>query len=324
VSQLFVVPDAILTWLAFVASPTSVLPRFWMRPPPPEFLFGLDYVNAVHIYGLKTLEPLLSGLVACGCALYLFGNRGVGVLRFLTILLLTQIVFDHISLFGEDRTTLFLTRHGYASDNMYDSVSRDSRAMIVLVLRTYPLVLMMMVVPRRSRRRPPAGLIWWTTAAALCMAAAPIICKWIDGFPAEWYFSAVRVFSWWFGRSWEASVMGVGDMARSLASLSVIVLVPWIVLRGPRGRPALMISAALLVAWAGLTMIAYMGLLLPQSVMMARWLTGTLHGCLEDPASLLASGGIVLAFPLGVRMALSLAEVRARLDGLRTVAAEGA
>jgi hypothetical protein len=322
VSQVFLLPDAVLTWLGFLDSPWSVLPRPWGMPRPPVFLFGLDYTNAVHMYGLKTLEPFISALVAGACAWYLVRSSGIGVLRFLSAALILLIGFDHLSLFGEERTTFFLVRHGYGMDSMYDLMWPNSQSLFALVLRLYPLLLLMMVLPRRSRKKPPAGVIWWTTAAALCAAAAPIMSKWTDDFPAEWYYSAVRVFSWWFGRSWEGSVFGVGDMARSLASVSLLVIVPWVVFRGPRGRPALMISAALLAVWACFTMFACMGCVLPRVSVIARLPVSRIRESLEDPASCLASGGIALAFPLAVRMALSLTEVRERLDHVGVLAAE--
>ncbi len=109
--------------------------------------------------------------------------------------------------------------------------------------------------------------------------------------------------------------MTVGTLCGGLACFSVYGVTLWTLLRGPKGRAALMICAALLAVKAvcvdGST--AYMNISELFSSPDPVWKdTG---GSLLGAASL-ANLAWCLAFPLAVRMALSLAEVRAKLDGL--------
>jgi hypothetical protein len=192
----------------------------------------------------------------------------------------------------------------------------------------YPLVLLALVLRRRAvSGRLGSGAIWWITAGACMTVAVPVVFAWMDrryGIPM-WYQIARQLFSVWFGESVFASILGLAMATASFASVSAFVATVWTICRGVRGRNALLICAALLTVSAG-CMVVVLGATVweTRSYLMAGPMSSAWWEQANWVAEMLRDCAVCMAFPLAVRMALSLAEVRERLDGMKTVAAEGA
>jgi hypothetical protein len=103
-----------------------------------------------------------------------------------------------------------------------------------------------------------------------------------------------------------------------MACLSVFAAIIWTLIRGRSGRWALMICAALWVVYAGcfyghaLVMEILQAYFRPY--MMSSRIGGIIYMVLGVAASL-ATLAAYLAFPLAIRVALTLSDVRAKLEG---------
>jgi hypothetical protein len=191
-----------------------------------------------------------------------------------------------------------------------------------VVTAGFPLLLAVIVLGHaagdaRARRRPwaGAGAIWWATAAGCLLASLPTAFRWLSNFYPRMVSTAKNVFSVYFGTGWDDSVRGIGDAATALACLSVVVLVVYTVCRGPRGRQALLIYAALLLVAAAVPAVSFVRAL-EHLRLYGRGITwGTILYDLAPAANALYELSLAVAFPLVVRMALSLSAVRERLDG---------
>jgi hypothetical protein len=189
-----------------------------------------------------------------------------------------------------------------------------------VVTAGFPLLLLLVALTHATgdgrAHRPRwagAGAIWWITATACLLASLPTAFAWLWDFSSRMLSTAKDVFSILFGTGWENSVRGIGDAAAALACLSAFVLVVYTVCRGPRGRQALLIYAALLLVAAAGPAAAFVRAL---DYWRPYWWTGRGTMLYElEPAAALYELSLAVAFPLAVRMALSLSAVRERLDG---------
>jgi hypothetical protein len=153
------------------------------------------------------------------------------------------------------------------------------------------------------------------TAVAAMLVAWPTIWDWTMRFEGTWTNHVITVFAPAAGRPWWRSILGVGMLAGSVASWSAFLAVAWTLFRGISGRWALMICAALWVVYAVGHSGTYLGEGIARGV--SEYLAGYSVGARSEVRQIVAQlqrlAGL-LAFPLAIRVALTLSDVRARLE----------
>jgi hypothetical protein len=193
-------------------------------------------------------------------------------------------------------------------------------AIAEFTLWSYPLVLLAAVTRRSdgTQRNLRAAAIWWMTAVAALLVAAPAVFHWLS-YPQEmWEQCLVQTLAVFIGKDWWQSLTGIGMLAGSLAAFSVIFAIAWTLYRGVSGRWALMICAALWVVFATGTFGTNLGLELyhPRFGSAATVFSLSFFADdLREAALSLSSLAGCMAFPLAIRVALTLSDVRARLEG---------
>jgi hypothetical protein len=177
----------------------------------------------------------------------------------------------------------------------------------------YPLVLTAILYPRPDGRRPPAArAIWWMTAGACAAAAAAHTQSWVTQFGAAYEETVIAL---WVvsGRGPWSPLIAIGKLAGTFAGFAAYGAIVWTLVRGPRGRAALKICAALLVVYAvgaGGGAVGYELAWLIDAGMGARH-----KSVIPLMAHAVSVAATWIAFAAGVRVALDLADVRARLEG---------
>jgi hypothetical protein len=179
----------------------------------------------------------------------------------------------------------------------------------------YPLVLLAFLYPSRDGGRRPSGrALWWLTAGTCVAAALPLTQVWVTQFESTYHRTIVNL--WIISRNspW-SQMVALGTLAGTFAGFFACGAVLWMAF-GRKGRAALKICAALLVVYA----------IGAEGGAVGRWAmhisgTGILSRPLSAPfdiAEAITSVALWVAFAAAVRVALDLADVRARLEGGRS------
>jgi hypothetical protein len=188
------------------------------------------------------------------------------------------------------------------------------------ILFCYPLVLVSVVLPRKdpSQRRLGAWGIWWLSASACLLIAAPTVADWVADPEMNWIKTAQLVFSPIVDSAWWKTFRGVGMISGAAACFSVLPAILWTLYRGSAGRWALMIAACLWVVYAA----GFHGTLVPLGIYEDLFWSfpypvraGYVDPGIYTTAWSLREFSLWMAFPLAIRVALSLSDVREKLDG---------
>jgi hypothetical protein len=307
VSQLLMIPAPILKIRQLFSGSVGPLPRPWRMVP--SWHVG-DYVAL----GESILFPAGAMVIAI-CAFFLLMRA-----RWPRIPLLAACLLQIVVIFAAAGGRVIsgaIYRLGYGGNWMPDS-SELLAALQQVVSLAYPILLLYMVLRQVAsnqvtHRRGRATAIWWTTAAACMLVSAGTAVTWIEESPGIWYLTCKHVFGVLLGTGWLESMMGVGEITGAFAAFSSYVIVGYTVLRGRRGRQALLICAALFFVAAVFTAVPP---LIEMPFQMWSFRVGHLSVYdMERIADRVYPFAIAVAFPLAIRMALSLSAVRAQLDG---------
>jgi hypothetical protein len=193
----------------------------------------------------------------------------------------------------------------------FQKLALDSIA--ILAVYAYPPLLSALVM---KKSKPHVSVIWWVTIAACVAMALPILRDWYFEFDKQRDDAIGNMFL--VDQERLSPLLAIGSMAGALACFAAMVAVVWTLLHGPKGRAALLICAALLVV-RGFCLGASAVF---QEVWLAYWRWTSPSATFWDWAVLLplsralATGISLIAFGLAIRVALSLSEVRAKLDRL--------
>ncbi len=183
-----------------------------------------------------------------------------------------------------------------------------------LAISSYPLILLTRVIEWNYGYLNPARTrtIWWLTAGACMLIALPTVLNWTLTHQPIWNDVIVN------SDDWLTTVEAFGVLTGNLVPFGVCGILAWTILGGrAKGRAALMICAAMLMVGA----VALEG-----SQMLSDgfdlWLKLPLSGAalpVDYAQPFFESLGIFIfavTFPLTVRLALNLPDVRAKLDGM--------
>jgi len=183
-----------------------------------------------------------------------------------------------------------------------------------LMLWCYPLLLLSAVLERRggTGRKWSASAIWSFTAFAALVIALPAVVAWLTGLESTYIHSASGIADDFTNDIWWDKVVALGMTACAIASFGTFIAVVWTYFRGTSGRRWLIGCTAFWAVYAaavfgtalcvGLYHIDY------------RYRYGVLSSLSEAASDLRRLAGF-LAFPLAIGVALTLSDVRARLEG---------
>jgi hypothetical protein len=327
--------DRAVTWLVWIVFTSQLLMAFWplslwidlvsSRPT----LASIPMFESVHlrwlfefisrVVGDMTLIPI-TRLIVAGMA-YLILVRVEGALapmrRWTWILLgliCSSCLIRGVAFLEEDpgfyRNVLFETFPGHTFSNAFTVLFDQLGA---IAAHGFPLLLLLLMIsPGKELRQHSRGTqIWWLTAGACLVVALPAAVVWLVDFKPQWMSVAVELAAAFHGEGWISGVVAVADLVRAAGCILVFVALAWAICRGTKPWRVVKIFSSLLVvqaaAFYGLGLLRTTAWQLHIGAPATDWLELTIF--LSDFAA-------ALAFPLAVRMALSLAEVRARLDGL--------
>lgn len=328
ISQLMVLPQAASDWANLLRPiPLPHIPvrlgRAWLPPPPT----ALEYLREQFDFLFSlTVLPITSLVISAAAFLLLTGMARVRSILFIAAAV--QVIV-HLVIAVGTISFAFLTDpvshpYGSLSHPFYQRPSILLSGLSSLdnfVAPAFPVALLTLVLghtedpDRRRGWNASAGMIWWVTAIACLLAAIPTIVRFLQNPVLNWFALSRRVFSILFGEGFLTTLAGIGDLCQLAACFAVLPLVLYTCLRGPRGRSMLLIFAILFMMGAVHPM-NYLGEILAHGAMWTpSFLSSPSLSTLEPLLSPMKWIAIALAFPLAVRMALSLSAVRARLDG---------
>jgi hypothetical protein len=264
-----------------------------------------------YFWGILALLLQVSSLAiaCCGWLLLFLGARVRRAFAWCTwFSVLVWLLAIGYSCFRDD--TWMLRETGYNQD------SGIMGFVAITVICWYPTVLLATTIrrPHETQRPLGPGVIWWTTAVAAMLVAAPIMLPWICDFRGEWMSHAVQVFAVLFDNDARITVAGIGRMTGALASFIAFGAIAWTFYRGAAGRWALMVCAAL---WLVYAILVHGSRLLEviwnfaHDFLVYRSTRIDFQSVVESVLEL----AIFFAFPLAIRVALTLSDVRARLEG---------
>jgi len=313
ISQAFQVPAPVLQWLERFTYPVFI---FWSSES--WWTTSRRYSEFAQLVGSTIGLPLTALLVSLAAFLMLFQVRYTRitliVLASVQIALLTWILAAvSFETYAPEGWTFYTP---YSSEELHEhGLGAWFRYFVCIV---YPLVLLFAVMRPASRAtdpktpRPRAAWIWRITATACALFAVPTLFNWCTDATMRWVWMTRAIFGVYFGEGWENSLRGIGELSETFACFSMIPLLIYARLKGPAGRHALLICAALLVvaAIAPLwSLVAYLSDFHVGSGLSV----GSLH-VFEYPVYLFSKVILALTFPLSLRIALSLADLREILD----------
>jgi hypothetical protein len=291
-AQLLMLPIGVCYWLVYF--------------PYYHFNFSQKYYWDALVALLQTVGALVTAVFGLLFLLGIQRARGIFVVGAWVICLLS--VFHFLIYLWFCRSFLYFT-----SWQVRDTVA----AFTQMVIWCYPVMLaaIAMKSPQMKRRYAQGWILWSITATAAVAVAMQTIVSFSLDLESVWLEHAAAVFAATWDGPWHETPTGIGMIAGAMASCSAIGAVAWSFYRGVSGRWALMICAALWVVFAG----GVFGTELLREIESLRLrglrafppaMANDLWGSLQALSTLAA----YLAFPLAIRVALTLSDVRAKLE----------
>jgi hypothetical protein len=328
--QLMGIPEAIILWIRFLlANGVTAL-------APPAFGLTIVYVNYFLLVVCRMALLPLCQLAIVGLSLRVLARkdgarRGLFLACLAAALLEMQWGFAPAAWasYSEDQHRRFWTPYtGGIGENWqtWSFIYRDKAWGYLLgeiVVNCYPLVLLACVIRRQDeamRRQMGATGLWIITIAACVLMALPTSIEWITSFPNRYLITTSMVFAIYLDRGVSGSVFGIGIAAGAGACLSIFFAIVYTLFKGPKGRASLMICAALLTVFAAAVpgqAFLTAAFEFARGIMSGRLPLNMFLGPCFSVAMDLTTFAAALAFPLALRMALSLSDVRDKLDGMR-------